>query len=301
MLTENPENLILKAANNWSIEITPNASKKIEDFSTILEKNTTVNVTFLPNTDISETIETSKKLFESGMNPVPHVSARAIRDVKELDYFIKNLSETCNVTEVLVIAGSGKKPVGDFHETMQILETGVLQNYNIKKIGVAGHPEGSPDIENDVILDSLKRKYEWSKKNKIPIYIETQFLFDAEIVLSWEKFVRENGINVPIRVGIPGPATIKTLFQFAQSSGVGASMRIIAKQAKNISKLFFVQAPDKFIFDLSKGIHNNRNCLIDNLHFYPFGGFKKTAEWAKALERGNFTLNSNGGFSIHES
>ena len=66
------------------------------------------------------------------MNPVPHVSARAIRDVKELDYFIKNLSETCNVTEVLVIAGSGKKPVGDFHETMQILETGVLQNYNIK-------------------------------------------------------------------------------------------------------------------------------------------------------------------------
>ena len=171
MLTENPEKLILKAANNWSIEITPNASKKIEDFSTILEKNTTVNVTFLPNTHISETIETSKKLFESGMNPVPHVSARAIRDVKELDYFIKNLSETCNVTEVLVIAGSGKKPVGDFHETMQILETGVLQNYNIKNIGVAGHPEGSPDIENDVILDSLKRKYEWSRKNKIPISI----------------------------------------------------------------------------------------------------------------------------------
>ena len=85
MLTENTEKLILKAANNWSIEITPNASKKIEDFSTILEKNTTVNVTFLPNTHISETIETSKKLFESGMNPVPHVSARAIRDVKELD------------------------------------------------------------------------------------------------------------------------------------------------------------------------------------------------------------------------
>ena len=168
MLTENPEKLILKVANNWSIEITPNASKKIEDFSTILEKNTTVNVTFLPNTHISETIETSKKLFESGMNPVPHVSARAIRDVKELDYFIKNLSEICNVTEVLVIAGSGKKPVGDFHETMQILETGVLQNYNIKNIGVAGHPEGSPDIENDVILDSLKRKYEWSKKIKFP-------------------------------------------------------------------------------------------------------------------------------------
>ena len=301
MLTENPENLILKAAKNWSIEITPNAAKKIDDFSKIIEKNTTVNVTFLPGTNLSETIEVSKKLSESGMNPVPHISARAIKDINELDYFIKNLTDTSNVKEVLVIAGSGSKPVGDFHETMQILETGVLQKYNIKKVGVAGHPEGSPDIENNVIMDSLKRKYDWSLKNNIPIYIETQFLFEAETVLLWEEIVRGNDIKVPIKVGIPGPATIKTLFQFAKSSGVGASMRIIAKQAKNISKLFFVQAPDKFIFDLSKGIYNNNNCLIENFHFYPFGGFKKTADWAFSLEKGNFTLNIEGGFSVNES
>ena len=121
------------------------------------------------------------------MFPVPHISARALKNKDELEYFVKDLSENCGVTEVLVISGSSGYSSGDFHETMQILDTGVLQKYNIKKVGVAGHPEGSPDISNDLIMDSLKRKFEWSLKTKIPIYIETQFLFEAEPVLKWEE------------------------------------------------------------------------------------------------------------------
>tara|TARA_Y100000746_G_scaffold65374_1_gene54264 strand:- start:253 stop:1158 length:906 start_codon:yes stop_codon:yes gene_type:complete len=300
MLTENPENIIKNASKNWSIEITPNAAKKVDNFSTILKPKTTVNVTFLPNTNLLETIEVSKRLFDEGMFPVPHISARALKNKDELEYFVKDLSENCGVTEVLVISGSSGYPSGDFHETMQILDTGVLQKYNIKKVGVAGHPEGSPDISNDLIMDSLKRKYEWSLKTKIPIYIETQFLFEAEPVLKWEEEIRNQGIKVPVRIGIPGPATIKTLFQFAQSSGIGPSMRMISKQAKNITKLFMIQAPDKYIYDLSYAIHNEKNCTIEHFHFYPFGGFKKTAIWAKSLEEGNFTLNGKGGFVINE-
>ena len=301
MLTENPENIIKNAAKNWSIEITPNAAKKVDNFSTILQPNTTVNVTFLPNTKFLETIEVCKRLFDEGMLPVPHISARALKNKDELEHFVKDLSENCGVTEVLVISGSAGHSNGDFHETMQILDTGILQKYNIKKVGVAGHPEGSPDISNDVIMDSLKRKYDWSLKTKIPIYIETQFLFEAEPVLKWEEEIRNQGIKVPVRIGIPGPATIKTLFQFAQSSGIGPSMRMVSKQAKNITKLFMIQAPDKYIYDLSYATHNEKNCLIEHFHFYPFGGFTKTAIWAKSLEEGNFTLNGKGGFIINES
>jgi methylenetetrahydrofolate reductase (NADPH) len=277
------------------------SKKKIDDFSTILKPKTTVNVTFLPNTSLLETIEVSKKLFNEGMTPVPHISARAIKNKEELDYFVKSLSENCSVNEVLVISGSSGSPIGDFHETMQILETGILQKYNIQKVGVAGHPEGSPDIKADLIMDSLKRKYEWSLKKNIPIYIETQFLFEAEPVLKWEENIRKQGMKIPVRVGIPGPATIKTLFQFAKSSGIGPSMRMITKQAKNISKLFIVQAPDKYIYDLAYGIHNEKKCTIEHFHFYPFGGFKKTSGWAKCLEEGKFTLNGKGGFKTYES
>jgi len=301
MLTENPENIIKNVAKDWSIEITPNAAKKIDDFSKILRGKTTVNVTFLPNTNLLETIEVSRRLNESGMVPVPHIAARAIRGKEELDYFVKNLTENCGVNEVLVISGSSSSPVDEFHETMQILDTGILQKYNIQKVGVAGHPEGSPDISDNLIIDSLKRKYEWSLKTGIPIYIETQFLFEAKPVLNWEKSIRSQGMKIPVRIGVPGPATIKTLFQFAKSSGIGPSMRMITKQAKNISKLFIVQAPDKYIYDLAYGVHNDKDCSIEHLHFYPFGGFKKTAFWASSLEQGEFFLNDKGGFEIHES
>ncbi len=301
MLKENPINIIKNIAKNWSIEITPNAAKKIDDFSKILKEKTIVNVTFLPNTNLLETIEVSRRLYESGMTPVPHISARAIRNTDELDYFIKSLTENCGVNEVLVIAGSSSSPADKFNETMQILNSGILEKYNIQKVGVAGHPEGSPDISDDLINESLKRKYEWSLKIGIPIYIETQFLFEAEPVLDWEKNIRDQGMKIPVRIGVPGPATIKTLFQFAKSSGIGPSMRMITKQAKNISKLFIVQAPDKYIYDLAFGLYNDKECNIENLHFYPFGGFKKTALWATNLEKGEFSLNDKGGFKIHES
>ena len=92
MLTENPENIIKNAAKNWSIEITPNAAKKVDNFATILKPKTTVNVTFLPNTNLLETIEVSKRLFDEGMFPVPHISARGIKNIDELDSILKILN-----------------------------------------------------------------------------------------------------------------------------------------------------------------------------------------------------------------
>ncbi len=298
MLAENPEYILQKIAKGWSIEVTPNAAKKIDNFAELLQKNTTVNVTFLPNSNPLDTIEVCRRLFKDGMNPVPHISARSIKSFDELDSFVKQLSQTSNVSEVLVISGSLDSPIGEFHETMQILNSGILQKYNIEKVGVAGHPEGSPDISDTLINDALKRKFEWSLKEDISLYLETQFAFDATPVLLWEKSIRNEGITLPIRIGVPGPANIKTLFQFARSSGVGASIRMIAKQSRNISKLLMLQTPDKYIFDLANGINMDEECMIENLHFYPFGGFKRTVEWVSGLENGNFIFDGIGSFEI---
>ena len=48
------------------------------------------------------------------------------------------------VKQVLVIGGS-REPVGDFDSSIQLLETGYFEGM---KIGIAGHPEGSPDISD---------------------------------------------------------------------------------------------------------------------------------------------------------
>ena len=163
---------------------------------------------------------------------------------------------------------------------------------------MAGHPEGSPDISQIEIAEALGAKNALAKREGLKMYIETQFCFEAPIVLQWEKKVRAAGNELPIRIGIPGPATIKTLFRFAQISGIGPSMRFISKQARNVAKLMTVQSPHVLLSDLAQGMANDPDCLIENFHFYPFGGFAKTAMYANAIASGSIELLPNGGFDV---
>ena len=202
------------------------------------------------------------------------------------------------VEEVLVIGGGVDNPVGDFSDSMQILGTGILQKHGISKIGVSGHPEGSPDISDDQIADALAWKNDFAASEGLSLYIETQFCFEADMVLDWERKIRGDGNKLPIRVGIPGPATIKTLFRFAQISGIGPSMRFVAKQAKNVAKLLTVQSPHLLLAGLAEGMANDEECLIQHFHYYPFGGFVKTATYADKIANGEITLFKNGGFDV---
>lgn len=272
-----------KAKLGWSIEITPNQAKKIEKFTDILPQNTTVNVTCLPGTDAVETIQTAEKLQNNGMNAVPHIAARSLRDRQELDSLLEELTGRAAITEVLIIGGGGKEQIGEFSDTLSILKTGLLQKHGITKIGVAGHPEGNADISDEELKKALFEKNKFAEGEGLNMYIETQFCFDPELVLKWEKRIRSEGNKLPIHVGIPGPATIKALFKFARLSGIGNSMSFLTKQARNISKLLTIQSPDELLSGLLEGVNKDKGCLIQNLHFYPFGGFSETADYIKTF------------------
>ena len=292
---------IAKSASDWSIEVTPAGATKIESFAGILEEGTTVNVTFLPGSDPLDTIATAKKLADDGMNAVPHIAARSLQNKEQLDDLLKHMRSEANVREVLVIGGGVDNPVGEFDCTMQILQTGLIQKYGITQIGVSGHPEGSPDISADQLAQAISQKNEFARKEGLSLYMETQFCFDPAAVLAWEKTIRQAGNQLPIRVGIPGPATIKTLFRFAQISGIGPSMRFIAKQARNVAKLMTVQSPHELLAGLAEGMAADNKCLLQHFHYYPFGGFAKTAAYAKAVEQGNIRLLPKGGFEVQDA
>jgi methylenetetrahydrofolate reductase (NADPH) len=289
---------IAKAGKNWSIEVTPPGAAKIESFSDILAEGTTVNVTFLPGTDPVDTVNVSKRLRDDGMNPVPHIAARSITSKAQLADLVADMTSRAKVDEVLVIGGGVTNPVGDFTSSMEILETGVLQSAGIRKIGVSGHPEGSPDITDPQLAEALAWKNDFAKREGLDLYIETQFCFDAAAVVAWENMIREAGNELPIRIGIPGPATIKTLFRFAQISGIGPSMRFIAKQARNVTKLLTVQSPHLLIAGLAEAMANDENTKLHHFHYYPFGGVAKTAVWASEVAAGNIDLLPKGGFSV---
>ena len=291
---------IQAAAANWSIEVTPTGATKIESFRDCLNEATTVNVTFLPGTDPADTIAVCERLHNDGMKPVPHLAARSLRNADQLGELLTAYTSRCGVEEVLCIGGGVDDPVGDFTATMEVLKTGLIQKHGIRHIGVAGHPEGSPDIGDDEIAEALGAKNDLARAEGLDLYIETQFCFEADIVLDWERRVRAAGNALPIRIGIPGPATIKTLFRFAQISGIGPSMRFVAKQAKNVAKLMTVQSPHLLIAGLAEGMAADRDCLIRHIHFYPFGGFARTATYAGEIADGKIEMLPKGGFNVTE-
>jgi methylenetetrahydrofolate reductase (NADPH) len=289
---------ILKFLENTSVEVTPGGAKKVEDFRVILRPSTTVFVTFLPGSDIQDTVECVKRLSAEGMNPVPHFAARSIPSKAFFEETLKILQAEAQVDEALLIGGGVDNPVGDFSSSMEILRTDLFQQYGIKKLGVAGHPEGSPDIPPADVTAALLEKNAYAKEHGIEMYITTQFCFEAEPIIEWDKRIRGEGNELPIHIGIPGLATIKTLLGHAKACGIGPSMRILTRQAANIAKLMTTRMPDKITRQLARYQAEDADCGITQCHLYPLGGIKKSAAWMYAVMDGDFELNDDDGFEL---
>lgn len=287
---------IIDFMSTTTLEVTPGGAAKIDDFREVLRDNQIVYVTFLPGSDFRDTVTTVKKLKDQGMRPVPHFAARSIPSKAFFEENLKMLTSETGVEEALLIGGGVDNPVGEFTESMQILRLGLFEKYGIKSLGVAGHPEGSPDIPEAEVVRAMLDKNAYAKQSPMHFYIATQFCFEAEPLIAWDRKIRAEGNELPIHIGIPGLATIKTLMKHAQACGIGNSMRFIAKQARNVAKLMSVSEPDKLIRDLAIYKATDPSCGIVQSHLYPLGGLKKSAAWLYAVQDGNFELNKKGGF-----
>jgi methylenetetrahydrofolate reductase (NADPH) len=289
---------ILKFLENTSVEITPGGAKKVEDFRDILRPGTNVFVTFLPGSDIKDTVECVKRLSAEGMNPVPHFAARSIPSKVFFEETLKVLQAEAQVDEALLIGGGVDNPVGDFASSMEVLRTDLFQQYGITKLGVAGHPEGSPDIPPANVTAALLEKNVYAKEHGIEMYITTQFCFESEPIIEWDKRIRAEGNELPIHIGIPGLATIKTLMGHAKACGIGPSIRVLTRQAANIAKLMTTRMPDKITRQLARYQAEDADCGITQCHLYPLGGMKKSAAWMYAVMDGDFELNDDDGFDL---
>jgi len=282
-----------------SIEVTPREAAKIESFQSLLAPNTRVFVTFLPGTDFSETIRTATRLRADGMRPVPHIAARSVPDAASLDRWLGELASSAAPDEALVIGGGLDRPLGAFDATIEILRTGLLEKHGIRRIGVAGHPEGSPDISDAAIAEAVVQKNAYADESGTPLYITTQFVFSAAPVIAWEKRLRAEGNRLPIEIGVPGLATLKSLLRHAKACGVGNSMRVIARQATNLTRLLLPWEPDGLVAELAAYQAADTACGIQGAHFFALGAPKRTAGWLRATQDGAFEMKrDNAGFSL---
>ncbi|WP_090021285.1 methylenetetrahydrofolate reductase [Limimonas halophila] len=291
---------IRQFVRGWSIETTPKGDEKVNDYNDHLHPGTKVAVTFLPGSDYRDTVRVAARLRREGFEPAPHIAARSLKNKGELEDFLARLRGEADVRQVVALAGAVDNPVGEFSDSMQLLETGLFDKQGIEKIGVAGHPEGSPDISDEAIMRALKWKNGFAERTDAHVYIVTQFIFEAQPVIEWDRKIQAEGNTLPIHIGVPGLATIKTLLNYARWAGIGNSIQFLTRRAKNVSKLMSTNAPDELVSDLAKYWAEDPNCGIERMHIYPLGGLRKSAAWANAVVDGDFQFKRDGrGFTVN--
>ncbi|MEM7068130.1 MAG: methylenetetrahydrofolate reductase [Pseudomonadota bacterium] len=262
-----------------SIEISPKQAVENQDIPGLFPEGTRVYITDV-GTDTAETLtEGAKRVKDLGYTPVPHFASRRLTTKEALEDRIKMMTQDAGVTDVLVIGGGLEKEAGEFDSTMKVLETGFFDKYGIKQMGVAGHPEGSPDFSEAIALEALKFKQDFHNRSDIELRIVTQFGFDAEKFTTWADGLAASGVDLPVHLGVAGPAKLTTLVKFAAMCGVGNSISFLKKRMGAVFALASGFDPDEIVNPIEAHALATENSAIKQIHVFPFGGVKKSAEW----------------------
>lgn len=284
--------LVASLASDFTLEVTPKeVLKKPGLLTETLPPGTRVYTTFLANTPFADTVAAAAAVRSQGMRPVPHLAARNVSDYAELDRMVGELA-AAGVDELLVIAGSLKHPAGEISESLQVLASGTLQRHGIRRVGVAGHPEGNTDIGDDLLAGALRAKNEFAAESGCDVYLLTQFCFAPEPIIEWERRIRAVGNRLPVHVGLPGLTSPVSLVKFGLACGVGPSLKVLRKQSGGVLRLATksVYYPDQTLLGLARSIAADPESLIRKVHFFPFGAVAPTSRWISDIAGGRFAI-----------
>ena len=268
---------------DFSIEVMPRTAAKIESFKELLPQNTRIYIAHIEGTPIHEMVDTAKRLSHEGYNVMPHFPARIIENKKVLIDWINRYKNEAGVKDALLLAGGVNHPYGDFHSSMDLLDSGEFDKAGFTNLHVAGHPEGNMDIDQDGstknVDSAISWKQEFSKRTDAKMAMATQFCFESGPVIEWADRMASIGVDIPIHIGVAGPAKLQTMIKFSMACGVGASLRVLKRRAKDVTKLLLPFKPDQFLTELAEHKSLNPDFLITNVHFFPLGGIKTNANW----------------------
>jgi len=263
--------------DGYSLEMTAKEIEGLKEAAPLIRPGTQVAITFLPGEEMAQRVEAAVLVRELGFEPIVHLSARRITSEAELDTYLSHITSKAGVKRVFIIAGDPPEPEGPYSTSLDVIETGLLEKYGIEIVGIGGHPEGHPNNTPAQLWDWMERKIAAIRARGLVPLVVTQFAFDDEAIIGWVKEMRGRGIDVPVRLGVPGPAGIKRLLGFAKRCGVGVSANVTMKYGFSITNLLGSAGPDKLVAALDEGLDGDAGRV--RLHLYPFGALTASAQW----------------------
>lgn len=282
--------------SGWSIEVMPRTAEKVPDFRAVLPRGTRVYVAHIDGTEVADMVATARRLHAEGFAVMPHIPARSIPDRAALSDLVARYRGEAGVTEALILAGGRRDPAGAFASSMDLLETDVFADFG--RLHLAGHPEGNRDIDLDgsdrLVMEALRWKRAFAERTGARVALATQFCFDAAPVIAWADRLAAEGIDLPVHIGIAGPAKLQTLIKFAIACGVGPSLSVLQKRAMDVTKLLLPYTPDQVVEDLAAHKARNPAFGIEQVHLFPMGGIGTAAAWANGRTGQQPALAANG-------
>lgn len=284
---------VAEMLRDYSIELIPGDSRVVDAAVERLEPRTVVSLTWIPGSNPLDMIAPAAKLRRAGLLTMPHIGARHLQSLAQLEQLAERLVGEAGVDRVLIVGGDRTKPAGPFDSSLAVMQTGVFQRVGIARMAVAGFPEGNPHIPVKVLDEALAAKVDLARSQGLQLSIVTQFCFAAVPIVRWLRRFRAQGLDAPVRVGLAGPAGLVTLVRYAVRCGVGNSLHVLTENP-SFAKALVDRDPEPIIREIAESVRDEKDTKhgIAGLHFYVFGGFNKTLDWITSAR-------SRKAFAVH--
>jgi methylenetetrahydrofolate reductase (NADPH) len=261
-----------------SLEVAGKNIDGLEHARAVLPPGTRFHMAFVDSEDLATRMRTTRAVMQSGFVPVPVISARRLRSEEMLWQYLAELRAAGASGRVAVVGGDPPRPYGPYADAASVIASGALEQHGVREVSVAGHPGGHPAVTDAVLWQAIAAKTAALAQRGLKAGVITQFGFDAVQVLGWLADLRARGLTVPVRVGVPGPATARTLLAAASKCDVSVSAPVAKEYGFSLDDRTGTAAPDRFIRGLAAGYDGRLHGEV-KLHFSTFSGVAATAEW----------------------
>jgi methylenetetrahydrofolate reductase (NADPH) len=272
--------VLAKLLRNYSAEVTCRDEKSIRAAKALMPPGSEVFIVSLPSDKEGSCVAVAAELRNAGLVPVPHIVARNIGSRADLQALLQRLTSEARVDRVLILGGDRSRPIGEFDSSQQLLETGLFDAFGIHKIKLSWYPEGHPRISDSELAKARAAKLRIAAARGLEVELIGQFCFESAPIIASARHLREEGIQVPLRVGVAGPASRASLLKYAMICGVGASVRAL-KERPGARSLLNSETPERLLREVAHAQAEEPNLGIHRVHFFTFASLASTAQFVE--------------------